>query len=266
MAISGRMMIVDTSTLKSTFPPTKEDCNNLTNVTIQLMAANSSPIRCYRTRTLEMSIMGCSYTWPLFITDVSYPLLGADFLAHHRLLVDITSPARASLTQEHGDPNLSPPAWAYPPCPSLPLTVMPTSCESCLTFSHRNSAIRLICQENTAYITTVQLRPPPSHANFRRLPPQKLCDAKNAFDDIDQMGICKKAASSWASPRHMVKIPDGTWRPCGDYRCLNLITTPNHYSLPNMQDLTTALHRATMFMAMDLLKSYIQVPVHRTTS
>ncbi|XP_068229341.1 zinc finger BED domain-containing protein 5-like [Palaemon carinicauda] len=59
----------------------------------------------------------------------------------------------------------------------------------------------------------------------------------------------------------MVKKPYGSWRPCCDYRHLNLITTPDHYLLPNMQDLTNALHGAKYFTKMDLLKSYFQVPV-----
>ncbi|XP_068246509.1 uncharacterized protein [Palaemon carinicauda] len=65
----------------------------------------------------------------------------------------------------------------------------------------------------------------PTHAKFYRLPPQKLRDAKCAFGDMERMGICKKPSSPWSSPLHMAKKHDGTWRPCGDYRRLNLITT-----------------------------------------
>jgi hypothetical protein len=46
---------------------------------------------------------------------------------------------------------------------------------------------------------------------------------------------------------HMVPKKDGSWRPCGDYSHLNLVTTQDKYPLPNMQDLSNGLHGCTVF-------------------
>jgi hypothetical protein len=54
---------------------------------------------------------------------------------------------------------------------------------------------------------------------------------------------------------------DGLWRPCGDYRHLNLVTTPDKYPLPNMQDLSNGLHNCTIFSKIDLVKGHHQIPV-----
>jgi hypothetical protein len=54
---------------------------------------------------------------------------------------------------------------------------------------------------------------------------------------------------------------DGSWRPCGDYRHLNLVTTPDKYPLPNMQELANGLHGCTMKKKIDLVKGYHQIPV-----
>ena len=79
---------------------------------------------------------------------------------------------------------------------------------------------------------------------------------------MESMGICAKASSLWASPLHMVTKQDGSWRPCGDYRRLNLISVPDQYPMPNITDLTNNIGNARIFTKLDLLKEYFQVPVH----
>jgi cytoskeleton-associated protein 5 len=59
----------------------------------------------------------------------------------------------------------------------------------------------------------------------------------------------------------MVPKKDGSWQPCGDYRLLNLVTTPDKYPLPNMQDLSNGLHGCTVFSKIYLVKGYHQIPV-----
>jgi hypothetical protein len=59
----------------------------------------------------------------------------------------------------------------------------------------------------------------------------------------------------------MVPKNDGSWQPCGDYRHLNMITTPDKYPLPNMQDLSNGLDGCSVFSKVDLVKGYHQIPV-----
>jgi hypothetical protein len=59
----------------------------------------------------------------------------------------------------------------------------------------------------------------------------------------------------------MVMKKDGSRRPCGDYHHLNMVTTPDKYPLPNMQDLTNSLYGRTIFSKIDLVKGYHQIPV-----
>ncbi len=42
---------------------------------------------------------------------------------------------------------------------------------------------------------------------------------------------------------------------------LNLITTPDKYPLPNMQEISNELHGCTKFSKIDLVKGYYQIPV-----
>ncbi len=101
---------------------------------------------------------------------------------------------------------------------------------------------------------------PPVFAKSRRLDPQKLQIAKAEFKRLESAGIVRRSKLPWASPLHMVPKKDGSWWPCGDYRRLNLVTTPGKYPLPNMQDLSNVLHSCAIFSKVDLVitKSLLQ--------
>ncbi|KOC61824.1 hypothetical protein WH47_06162 [Habropoda laboriosa] len=56
----------------------------------ELSAANGTPIATYGTKTLTLNLgLRRDFTWRFVVADVSKPIIGADFLAHYGLLVDI---------------------------------------------------------------------------------------------------------------------------------------------------------------------------------
>jgi len=79
---------------------------------------------------------------------------------------------------------------------------------------------------------------PPIPSVFRRLDTEKLAVAKKEFLALEAVGVVRRSTSPWASPLHMVRKADGSWRPCGNYRPLNAVTVPNTYTIPNMMDFT----------------------------
>jgi len=99
-------------------------------------------------------------------------------------------------------------------------------------------------------------------ARYRRLDSEKLQAAKAEFELLEKQGIVRRSKSHWASPLHMVRKADGTWRPCGDFRQLNLQTQPDRYTCPNLADFSSKLAGCTVFSKLDLRKGYHQVPVH----
>jgi hypothetical protein len=62
---------------------------------------------------------------------------------------------------------------------------------------------------------------------------QKLEIVKAEFKRLESAGIICRSNLPWASPLHMVPKQDRSWRPCGNYRCLNLTTTPDKYRYPS---------------------------------
>jgi hypothetical protein len=103
---------------------------------------------------------------------------------------------------------------------------------------------------------------PPIASKFRKLDGKKLAVAKAEFKQLEEDDIIQRSTSPWSSPLHMVRKADGSWRPCGDFRRLNLVTEPDVYPIPNMLDFATKAAGCTVFSKIDLRKGYHQIPVN----
>jgi hypothetical protein len=78
----------------------------------------------------------------------------------------------------------------------------------------------------------------PIATKFQKLDAEKLAAAKAEFKQLEEDNIIQRSTSPWSSPLHMVKMADGSWPPCRDFRLLKLVTEPDVYHLPNMLDFT----------------------------
>jgi hypothetical protein len=67
---------------------------------------------------------------------------------------------------------------------------------------------------------------PPVFAKSHRLDLEKLENAKAEFKHLESACIVHRSQSPWASPFCT------SWRPCGNYLHLNLVTNPDKYPLP----------------------------------
>jgi hypothetical protein len=85
---------------------------------------------------------------------------------------------------------------------------------------------------------------------------EKLAAARSEFAKMEKDGIVQRSTSPWSSPLHMVLKADGSWRPCGDFRRLNLVTEPDTYPLPNMLDFASKVAGCRIFSKVDLRKGY----------
>jgi hypothetical protein len=136
--------------------------------------------------------------------------------------------------------------------------------------------VKILLKKSPSILRTGNVEPTPTHgvehhihtgshspvfAKYRHLDPEKLEIAKAEFKKLELAGIIRHSKLQWASPLHMVPKKDRSSRPCGDYRHLSLLTTPDKYPLPNMQDLSNGLLGCNIFSKIDLVKGYHQIPV-----
>ena len=83
---TGLRFLVDTGAQVSVVPPSPADrkCPQ-SGLTLQAV-----PIRTYGTRSLTLNLdLHCTFHWVFVIAKTTTPILGADFLQHFQLLVDL---------------------------------------------------------------------------------------------------------------------------------------------------------------------------------
>ena len=214
---SGTRFLVDTGSEVSVILPRAGD-RKCTMDSLTLQAVNNTPIPTYGTRSLTLNLgLRRTFQWVFVIADVQRPIIGADFLRHFGLLVDMKqhqitdgtthlrvqgivtqdqSPSPAVVSKDYNNPFLN------------LLSKYPTVTQVC-------SPDQPIKHDVTHHITTAG---PPVSAQPRRLSPDRLRITRQKFDHMLQLGIIQPSSSDWASPLHMVpKKSPGDWRPCGDH-------------------------------------------------
>ena len=258
--------LVDTGAEISTIPvsryghTTTEKCPNL-------VAANGSNIRTYGKRRLLITLGTMSYEWQFCIAAVSQPLLGADFLRHFALVVDVKNQKLINPTSRKSQLARS------SPLPKVPTT--PPHCTAIVHSLQPENPFQNLLANYPAITTSfthdalkhqvkhfILTEGPPVHSRARRFSPEKLAAAKAEFEYLEELGVIRRSNSPWSSPLHIVPKKDGSFRPCGDYRRLNDITVPDRYPVPNMQDFSARLANCKIFSKIDLVRSYHQIPVN----
>ena len=195
--INHHTFLVDTGAFMSIFPAAKHEKNDLPSSCVRLIAANGTTISTYGQRELTLRFHGQTYSWSFILADVQRPLLGADFLSHHHLMVDV---ARQQLIDND----------SFRP---LPLCRCPIAQISEVAgFKPADGRYHQLIEEFPDVLKPVlkqtpgtaakhgvyhhiKTEGPPAHARFRRLRPDRLQAAKRAFAEMERMGVCSKAAS-----------------------------------------------------------------------
>lgn len=200
--ITGLRFLIDTGAEISVIPATAEE-RRLPS-TSQLRAVNNTAIATHGERSLTLDLgLRRTFRWVFVCAAVPHAIIGADFLKHFALLVDVKSrrlhDETTSLTVQGIASSLA----------SISLTFAVTADEtpysSLLTEFPELTRVSLDERPVKHNVTHhIQTTGAPVHVRPRRLPPDKLRIARQEFEHMLELGIVRQSESSWSSPLHMV--------------------------------------------------------------
>ncbi|GFT26054.1 retrovirus-related Pol polyprotein from transposon 17.6 [Trichonephila clavipes] len=198
---SGQKFLIDSGSEICVIPPSPT-MNKSSQSNFSLFAANNTKIPAYGIVRKELNLgLRRPFIWTFIIADVSSPIIGADFLKHFNLLIDLKKKRLMDVETS-----------LFTPCVFSNI-VQPSilTCDANISFKNilseysdlsNPSLISKSASHGTVHhiITTG----PTVTARPRRLHP-KLCDAvKVEFEFLLAQGIIRPSKSPWSSPLLML--------------------------------------------------------------
>ena len=180
-AKTNKAFLIDTGAEVSVVPASENERQGAP-LQKELVAANGSRIRCYGEKKVRLHVGTRQYEWPFLVADVRRPLIGADFLTHSSLLVDLRNrqlihPEELKATPLHRTrrrshiTGLAFAATANPSPLARVFAEFPSVTRPNFKLDRPKHEVR----------HTIEMRGQPIRAKARPLPPQKLAAAKANF-------------------------------------------------------------------------------------
>ena len=227
-------MLVDTGASTSVLPHSRVNIGHLSATEHHLVGAGGATIRCYSSRMTPLPELSVHLGFRSGRRQEAHPRRRLPVWQRPR-----RRPATRMYYQQRG-PTPDPPLHPFTSLSSPGVSSASTT---------SNAAWRRSIAMWQATKSSPTRRPPPVsttpstlHCKVRPLSNKKLIAAKAAFAEMETAWVICRFNSPWSSPLHMVWRKNCGWRPCGDYRSFNKLTSPDRYPIPPITDALTMLN------------------------
>ena len=256
---SKKNFLVDTGAAVSVFPASLSDKRRKS--TEYLTAVNGSKINSYGEKLLSINFgLRRDFQWNFIIADVNTPIIGADFMGHFDLSVNI---AKRTLVDNTTSLKVHGMNTSVPSEGRIASTLITADKEFLDIF--KNFA-KVLSQVDDSEVANPKVRHniptngPPCRAKARPIPLKTQPFVKETISKLLKDGIIRPSNSEWSSPLHIVPKNE-SWRMVGDYRHLNAQTKRDTYALPLLHDFSSQLCGTKIYSRLDLKNAFWQIPI-----
>ena len=251
------VFIIDTASPKSLIPSNRYTC--VTNPDpCRLFAADGHPIQ--QSGVIELTLHfqefpNKQFTHSFIVANIKHAILGLDFLKLHNFVID-TAASTIDISNSTKENILT-------PLPSIDYNIH--SYKDILNmFPHLVSGQIKVGKKKHPFEHVLEVDGPPVAFRPRRLNLEKTNALNKILDDMLEKNIISSTTSPWASPVHLVKKKNGSFRLVHDYRLINKHCKKQNYPLPRLTDFTQHIHGAIIFSSLDLKSAFWQLDVRPT--
>jgi hypothetical protein len=203
-----------------------------------------------RSIPIQLGSKVCKTTLLILGMDNVDIILGADWMTHHQVVLDIANHVTKVHSPTCGKFTLYLPSQeTTQSCAfsmiELPLMKIPVVCEYADVFPDELSGM----PPDRDIEFAIELQPGTTHISKRPywMPPTEMAELKKQLQELLDKGFIRPNTSPWGCPALFVKKKDESLRLCIDYRPLNAVTIKNKYPLPRIDVLFDQLVGAKVF-------------------
>ncbi|KAL0831532.1 hypothetical protein ABMA28_002326 [Loxostege sticticalis] len=158
--------------------------------TFTLYAANNTTIPTYGEKTLELDLgLRRPFRWKFIIAAVSKPIIGADFLKHHKILVDI---AGRNLTDKLTNISVKTSISNYPTSTIRSIDSNQKYHDILAEFPDITRISSMKEAPKHCVEHCIETSGPPLYCKARPIPPHRYASVKKEFEVMMEQGLCRK--------------------------------------------------------------------------
>jgi hypothetical protein len=191
-------------------------------------------------------------------------ILGADWMTHHQVVMDVAARALEVRSPTSKDLVLYLPSQdstrscAFAMMES-PVKKIPVVYKYADVFPDELPGMPL--DRDIEFVIELQPGTTPISKRPYRMPPAELAELKKQLQELLDKGFIFPSTSPWGCPALFVKKKDESLRLCIDYRPLDAVTIKNKYPLPRIDVLFDQLVGAKVFSKIDLRSGYHRIKI-----